>query len=98
MFVRLVSKHNDETVINYSVAVHEIRKKPLSTYLAAQIHLIKHTAVEMYMAKQNMAQADEKESMKTGPFVDGEHKELFKELLASQTIFIPFDISIIRIV
>lgn len=37
MYVRLVSKHDEEMVLSYSVASALISKKPISTYLAAQL-------------------------------------------------------------
>lgn len=44
MQVKLISKHDQELLVNYNLAYAKIHNKPLSTYLVSQLDIIHEVA------------------------------------------------------
>ena len=42
--VKLISKHDQELLVNYNLAVAKIHNKPISMYLVSQVDIIQDVA------------------------------------------------------
>ena len=90
LHARLTSKHDEEAVIEVNVAQFKSKGRPISTYLFDQVKTINETASD-FLAAQHKTE-------ETYVNYSADLQNIFKELLASQAIFIPFDVRVIKLV